>query len=247
MGLATPLGQLTLRVGTNTEYLSRGISGVGAPALDNKVFPQQAFQKTVGFAVPVGPWTVVYNRANAASALALGAGDAGDASLVGQHSSTLAAVYREGPIVANIQYLSYDNQTAKYDGTYANIARTQGSYDAGFARFGAGYQLVTLSSGGTAAMALVAVAVPVNAWTFTADFGQLTVNGTAGNLQASGVPNTVNPTAGLYDQTRSGYGLGGTYSFSKKTMVQLEYTNWNAFAGATSRNYQTTLLLTQNF
>lgn len=247
MRLTTPAGLMTLRVATNTEYLSRGLSGVGAPALDNKVFPQIAFQKSIGYAVPVGSWTFAVNRANPGTALGLGTGDEGDASVVGQHSNTLAVAYRDGALTANVQYLAYDNQTANYDGTYANIARTQAAYDAGFAKFGGGYQFVTLSSGGTATMALLAVSVPLANWTLTADFGQLTVNGTRGNLQASGLPNTVNPTPGLYDQTRSGYGLGVNYAFSKKTNAQLEYTNWLEYAGAPDRNYQTRLLLTQMF
>ena len=262
LALLTPVGQLTVFNAQNTDYLSRGYAAVGAPTMDNKVFNPAGYLAGVNFATKVGPVIVGLTHAEAPTAktissttFSLGGGESGTNGL--QRLTSISATYSNGPLSVDGQYISYDNQTfigaIGCDCSYNNIVRARGAYDMGIAKLGGGYQVVTLTSGATATMSLLAASVPVGAMTFAADYAQLATSGTAGNLL---VGLTGNPAAQLgansLDGTRGGYGLSATYAFSKTTSASVQYTNWlyystNLSGSASTNNTQTEVLLTKSF
>lgn len=250
--LTTGVGRFTLQTYKPVDYLSGGIAGVGGVGMDNKVFPARTFKDSVGFDTKLGPVYIgiahfeqgTKNAVYESTVPGLGVGGSGDAQTVGQRTNSYSVTYVGGPLIANVNYLTYDNRTtgAMSNLSYKDVVRTAVSYDFGVAKVGAGFMQLTLMSGGTLTDGLVAVSVPVGALTLGANFA----TETAANLIAQPTSFGTIPAGGL-DQTRNGYGFSATYALSKRTSIIANYANWLAFGGFSQRNTETNLLLSHSF
>ena len=175
---------------------------------------------------------------------------------MGQRNVSIALTYVNGPLIAGVNYLSYDNRTstAVADGvSQKDVVRGQLSYDLGVAKLGAGYSVGTQVAGNTISDALVAVSVPMGALTLGANYGMRTTKdvpavftGFYSGQLAAGYGAGSLPTGSL-DGTRSGYSLAANYALSKRTSVSLTYVNWLAFSDAANRNSETAVLLAHSF
>ncbi len=266
--LTTSVGRLTLQTYQPVDYLSGGISGVGGAGLDDKVFSARVNRDAVGFDTKIGPVFVGFSHLEAGPtkkdtsvALGLGVGGGGEASSVAQRLNSFSVTYVGGPIIANLNYLTYDNR-GDTDSTYKDTVRTAASYNAGFAKFGAGYSLTTTMAGATVADALVAASVPVGAWTFGANYGVGDVQGSTIGFNASvaalmkqgltqGQAATQATSLGIkadsLNGSRSGYSLTAAYALSKRTSLTGSYVNWLSSPFAAARNTEATLLLSHSF
>lgn len=243
--LTTSVGLVTLQTYKLTDYLSGGISSVGGVSMvgmDDKVFATRSFYDSVGFDTKLGP---VYlgiahleigspNTVYANTLPGLGRGASGEASTVGQRLNSLSATYVGGKLIANANYLIYDNRTDNSDTSRKDVIRAAGSYDFGAVKLGAGYSVLTVMSGGTISDALVAVSVPMGALKLGANVAQ----GKADGIKLLG---------GALNYSRTGYGLSAEYSLSKRTSLIANYANWVPFDGATQRNNETNLLVSHSF
>lgn len=288
--LLTPYGLLGLRSLKNPDYMSQQYANVGAPSLDNMVFGQRNYYDQLDYTIKVGNvfLSLAYDEqgggqlpaagvpltsvgAPVTNCLGLGTGQQGACTYTGGALPTLVTLsgtYANGSLVANLQYISYNNQNytstgAGADSSYKNVIRTAGRYDLGVGKVGAAYTAATLSSGAAVTLAYLTGATSFGALDLAAGFGSASVSGTSGNLGTNAtnglvcsVDGTVAPTgacvvglsgAGAFDGTRTGYSLGASYNLSKKTNVSLRYWNWLGAAGNANRNSQTELALTQNF
>jgi predicted porin len=249
--LTTSVGRLTLQTYKPVDYLSGGISGVGGPGMDNKVFPARGLKDAIGFDTKLGPVFLgiahgeqasLTGGSTAGAGIGLGSGGAGAASTTGQRYNSLSATYVGGGLIANVNYLVYDARTENLNTSYKDVIRAAASYDLGVAKVGGGFSLLTTMSGATLTDGLVAVSVPVGALTLGANFATETVNGTV--LQK--YTETVTLPAGVIDQTRTGYGLSATYALSKRTSLIANYANWLSALGK-DRSSETNLLISHSF
>lgn len=252
--LTTPVGRVALQYYKPVDYLSGGVSGIGGVGMDNKVFPARSLKESVGFDTKLGPVFVGIAHMEQAGGSAasisgtpgngagLGVGAAGSATTVGQRLTSFSVSYLGGPVVANINYLTYDNRTDASNTSYKDVIRTAVSYDFGAFKVAGGVSQLTIMSGATLLDSLVAVSVPVTgALTLSANYANEVANGfTAGSYAGTNLP------AAAVDQTRNGYGLSAKYALSKRTSIIASYANWLPFAGA-SRNNETNLLLSHSF
>ena len=257
--LTTSIGRFTLQTYKPVDYLSAGISGVGGAGLDDRVFSARVNRDSVGFDTKLGP---VYlgiaqleagpSKKDKTVALGLGVGSSGDASTVAQRINSYSATYVGGGLIANLNYLTYDNRD-NTDSTYKDVVRTSASYDFGFMKLGAGYSVTTTMAGATVKDSLVAASVPVGSWTFGANYGAGEVNGSSiaanaiDKAKGAGTAAALQVGAGDLDGTRSGYSLTAAYALSKRTSVTASYVNWLSSPFAASRNNETTLLLAHSF
>jgi predicted porin len=260
LALTTTVGRLTLQSYNPVDYLSGGISGVGGVGMDNKVFQSRTFRDSVGFDTKLGPVYIglsqseagpSQNTATAANKpnnlLGLGRGASGAADTVDQRINSLSVTYVTSALVANLNYLSYDNRDSVgtaasvtlADKSSKDVIRAAGSYDMGSIKFGAGYSYGTQMSGATIVDALVAVSVPVGALTLGANYAAGTLSGVSANSLAC--------TGSVCDGTRTGYGLSATYALSKRTQVIANYASWMSVHVADARSTQTNLLLSHSF
>nr|WP_315465132.1 porin [uncultured Rhodoferax sp.] len=267
--LTTSVGRLTLQTYKPVDYLSGGISGVGGAGLDDKVFSARVNRDAVGFDTKLGPVFVGYSHLEAgptkkdtSAALGLGVGGSGEAGTVAQRLNSFSVTYVGGPLIANLNYLSYDNRGTT-DATFKDTIRTAGSYDAGFAKFGAGYSVTTTMAGATVTDTFVAASRSTGAWTFGANYGVGEVKDSTIGFNASvagimktrgvnqataiGIANTLGITADALNGTRSGYSLTAAYALSKRTSVTAAYVNWLSTPFAVDRSNEATLLLGHSF
>jgi len=247
--LTTSVGRLTLQTYKPVDYLSGGISGVGGPGMDNKVFPARSLKDAIGFDTKLGPVFIGIAHGEQASAsggstsgvgIGLGAGGAGAAGTTGQRYNSLSATYVGGGLIANVNYLVYDGRIDNVNTSYKDVIRTAASYDFGVAKLGAGFSVLTVTGGATLTDGLVAVSVPVGKLTLGANFATETLNGST--VQAA-IGAT---TAGALDQTRTGYGLSAKYDLTKRTSLIANYANWLSAIGK-DRSNETNLLISHSF
>lgn len=242
--LTTGVGRFTLQAYKPADYLS-GSFGVGGVGLDNKVFPARSLKDAIGFDTKLGPVIVsishqeqgTANSVAASAALGLGQGAAGAAAQVGQRLNSYSATYMAGALVANLNYISYDNRTDNANTSYRDVLRAGAKYDFGGVQVGGGVSTLTTMSGGKLNSAAISAAVPVGALTLGANYGTETADGFA--IQAA----TANANL---DQTRNGYGLSATYALSKRTSLIATHANWIPYGGA-NRNSETNLLVSHSF
>lgn len=245
--LTTGVGRVTLQTYKPADYLS-GSFGVGGVGMDNKVFPARTLKDSIGFDTKLGPVIVsvahqeqgTANTVTPNAALGLGVGAQGAQGAVGQRLNSFSGTYMAGGLVANLNYIAYDNRTNGLNTSYKDVIRAGASYDFGSFKLGGGVSTITLMSGGTLTDGAVSAAVPLGALTLGANFATETANGTAA-MPTSGIA-----TAGMLDQTRTGYGLSATYALSKRTSLIANYANWLPYAGA-DRNSETNLLISHSF
>lgn len=267
--LTTGIGRFTVQTYRPVDYLSGGLSGVGGSSLDDRVFSARVNRDAVGFDTKLGPVYVGFAHLEAGNtkkdksvALGLGVGAAGQADTIGQRINSYSMTYLGGPLIANLNYLTYDNRGTT-DSTYKDVIRTAASYDLGVVKFGAGYSVTTTMAGGTVKDALVAASVPAGNWTFGANYGVGTVSDTTIGLDAAAagiaasrsIPlvnarafaQSIGITADSLNGTRSGYSLTAAYALSKRTSITASYVNWLSSPFAAARNSEATLLLGHSF
>lgn len=246
--LTTGVGRLTLQSYKPVDYLSGGISGVGGVGMDNKVFPSRGLKDAAGFDTKLGPVYLgmahmeqasVSSSTTSGVGAGLGVGGSGAAGTTGQRLNSFTATYVGGALVANVNYLVYDGRTDNVNTSYKDVIRTAASYDFGTAKLGGGLSVLTTTGGATLTDALVAVSVPVGAFTLGANFATETFSGSV--AQAG-----VSASAGALDQTRNGYGLSATYALSKRTSLIANYANWLSAIGR-DRSTETNLLVSHSF
>jgi predicted porin len=247
--LTTGVGRITLQTYKPADYLS-GSFGVGGVGMDNKVFPARTLKDAVGFDTKLGPVIVSISHQEQGTAnsvfpnasVGLGQGAAGAASQVGQRLTSLSGTYISGGLVANLNYLTYDNRTDNSNTSNRDVVRAGVKYDFGKFQVGGGVSTLTTMSGGKLNSAAISAAVPMGALTLGANFATETADGFAAQPASA---TAVVPKGGL-DQTRNGYGLSAKYDLSKRTALIATYADWLPYAGA-ERNTETNLLLSHSF
>lgn len=268
--LTTSIGRLSLQTYQPVDYLSGGISGVGGAGLDDKVFSARVNRDSVGFDTKLGPVFVGFSHLEAgptkkdtSAVLGFGVGGAGDPAAVAQRLNSFSVTYVGGPLIANINYLTYDNRGTT-DSTYKDTIRTAASYNAGFAKFGAGYSMTTTMAGATVTDTLIAASVPAGNWTFGANYGVGEVKGSTigfnasvagimklnpalSQAQAAGQATALGITNDSLNGSRSGYSLTAAYAISKRTSLTASYVNWLSTPFAAGRSNEGTLLLSHSF
>ncbi|MDR7308208.1 porin [Rhodoferax saidenbachensis] len=246
--LTTGVGRLTLQSYKPVDYLSGGISGVGGVGMDNKVFPSRTLKEGLGFDTKLGSVYLGFLHTEQASVSSsttvgvgsgLGVGGAGAAGTTGQRANSWAATYVGGALIANLNYVVYDGRTDNVNTSYKDVIRTAASYDFGAAKLGGGLSVLTTTGGATLTDALVAVSVPIGAFTLGANFATETFSGSVAQTGISA-------SAGALDQTRNGYGLSATYALSKRTSLIANYANWLSAIGR-DRSSETNLLVSHSF
>ena len=277
MTLVTPVGALALQSVKVPDWMSVGPASIGQVSMDGRTNASRGYQDVIAFVTKLAPSVTItlYHGENAQSGattagLGLGTGAAAangtSAGAFGQaqRNNGIALVYKSGSLVANAEYLAYDQQTAGRDLSIKDITRVQASYDFGPAKLFGGVMNTALAGGGTLVQSSVAVAVPVNSWNFTGSVNGNALTGTGGYVgpifaqpvaalggatvyQALGCSNTTGCGANSLDSTTSGYTLSAHYNFSKSTNVGLIYRNWAFAENAKSRDTETWVGLTKSF
>jgi hypothetical protein len=102
--------------------------------------------------------------------------------------------------------------------------RLAGTYDAGIAKFGLGYQNKT---GGTADQYLASVAVPVGNTVFGLDYTARAAQGAFDKGTTGAIATQALTGAREGDKASSSVGIGATYSFSKTTTLNFSYITYN--------------------
>jgi hypothetical protein len=109
--------------------------------------------------------------------------------------------------------------------------RLAGTYDAGVAKFGLGYQVKT---GGAADQYIASVAVPMGSTVFGLDYTGRGAQGAFDGGRAGAGVMQVLTGARDGDKASSSVGVGATYSFSKSTTLNFSYITYND-AGANDK------------
>ena len=159
-------------------------SGVGGAGMDNKVFPARSLKDAIGFDTKLGPVIVsishqeqgTLNSVVPNAALGLGQGAAGSASQVGQRLTSLSGTYITGALVANLNFLTYDNRTDNQNTSYRDVLRAGAKYNFGSFQVGGGFSTLTTMSGGKLNSAAISAAVPVGALTLGANYATETAD-----------------------------------------------------------------------
>ncbi len=262
--LITPGGAIAMQSVRVPEYLTVGPASVGAPGWDGRVNNSRGYQDIIAYVLPVGALTFSVARGDNAqfgattAGLGLGTGDAGTSN---QHNTVLGVNYQSGPVIANGQYLSYDNRNTASDLSINYVTRGQASYDFGAVKVMAGAQQTNFATGMTQLVATAGASTSVGAWTFAGNFIQSTLSNSTGSIGSAGATlyatgaalgiagcSAVAGTcgAGALDGTNNGYGLRGVYNFSKTTNLTLDYRNWSWVSGP-ARDSEIELYLIKNF
>lgn len=216
-------GSIDMSLAEGSDYLSGDFVG-----LDGKVFSGLGpAGDSVSYKTPAlfPGFTLSFAHGEPSStttaAGAYGAEAAGDVA-GRQRTNTLTAAYAAGPLSVNVGFRTYDNQEV----ANKTRVRAKASYDFGMFKLGAGVVETQKFAGGAETLTNVGVSAPLGAFTLAADYGW--------NKRAAG-------------DTRSGYGLVGTYSLSKRTSVAAKYYNYTAAFGDASATTRSDLVLSHNF
>lgn len=132
----------------------------------------------------------------------------------------LAGVYKAGPLMvgANVTVFGAVGALKVIDGVVRT--RVVGTYDAGVAKVGLGYQNKT---GGSADQYVASVAVPMGNATFGLDYTARAAQGVFDNGAAGAAAALALSTARNGDKASSSVGVGMTYNFSKTTNLNASY------------------------
>jgi len=221
-----------------------GYPSAGAPVvdMDGKLFELRSASEYINYAAPIGPITVVVQMGeDGKMGTGLGQGQSGAPDKVGQRSTMLLGLYREGPIEAFLAYKTYDNGDATSITGVNKLTKDrqwslQGAYDLGMAKVGFGYAYTTASVGATVADMLVGVNVPMGALEIGATWGQEIVSGISGvpasaftqTGQLNAVVTGSSSKASLVaaEGTATGWSVGAKYNLSKRTSFKANYAAW---------------------
>lgn len=215
-----------------------GIPSADAPVIDmdGKLFQRKSNSDFISYAAPIGPLLFQYKLSESSEGMGLGSGSEGaQGKPVGQRTSDFVLAFNQGPMTVVGVYRSYDNRdsdtiVSPLGLTKDNVYGVQLGYDAGFAKFGFGYNSIKASVGPKVQDVLVGVSAPVGSWTLGATYGMAVTSG------VSDTPATAFPggaAAGYFksvmqlaDGTATGYSLGAKYNFSKRTNVLIRHASW---------------------
>jgi len=228
-------GAVALTSARSADYLSGGVSGVAGIGFDDKVFGKRRIADAISYSVPVGPVSVTlqHQENDIARNLAAGGLGIGATGSSAQRLNVLSVTYAAGALVANGQYLSYDNRNNAVGSNTADyVTRAAAKYDFGMAKLGLGYSQANYSGGGTAKEGLVGVSVPLGAVTVGAQWGQRKVEDATGTAITNG--------------TTNGTGLTAAYALSKRTSVVGTYARWDVL-NASSASTEASVLMVHNF
>lgn len=185
---------------------------------------------TIAFSAPVGPVMLTGSYGEFGSRIAdtssTGAGNA-----TGVTYTDLTGVYNAGPLMVGANYTTFGAVGALkvIDGLVR--LRVYGTYDAGVAKMGLGYQNL---GGGTADQYVASVAVPMGNATFGLDYTARAAQGTFDNGQAGAAASYALSGKRDGDKASSSVGVGVNYNFSKTTSVNASYITYTD-AGANSK------------
>jgi len=103
------------RIQMGTTYgaaVHSGIPSAGAPVIDmdGKLFETRTNSDYINYAVPVGPVVLVLNLGEASTGIGLGLGQSGVPTVIKQRSTSIAAIYTDGPLQAVAGYKVSDNR-----------------------------------------------------------------------------------------------------------------------------------------
>ena len=151
----------------------------------------------------------------------------------------VGAVYTGGPLMVGLNITTFSATTNKADGGSAlllpadGVIRTRlvGTYDAGVAKFGLGYQNKT---GNFADQYVASVAVPMGNAVFGLDYTARAAQGVGDKGAAGAGAAYALGSARDGDKASSSVGLGVTYSFSKTLTLNASYITYTD-AGANSK------------
>jgi len=152
----------------------------------------------------------------------------------------IAGVYTAGPLMAGLNVTTFSAVTNKSDGDLSakltpadGIVRTRlvGTYDAGVAKFGLGYQN---KSGNFADQYVASVAIPMGNAVFGLDYTARAAQGVGDKGTAGAYTAYALGAARDGDKASSSIGVGMTYSFSKTTTLNASYITYTD-AGANSK------------
>jgi len=245
LALVTNVGVFSLGSTKAADYLSGGVAGVGAlyssfdslEAGATGLFSARSNRDTATYTLPLGAFTLAVSSQEGGNNQGLGTGAAG-VQHPAQRLTAYIANYASGPVTADIQYLAYDQAAVAGalggDSTVKNVQRLSGAYDLRFAKVGLGVQVQNNLGGATSSKAtqtLVGISAPFGAVSLGAQWGQR---------------KTEDYTVLAQNGTRSGYGLGLTYSLSKRTSVVAQYSRWDN-ANFVDADNSTTVLLSHSF
>ena len=197
----------------------------------------------VALTMPVGPVmltgtygefgsTVTYPVAAAANTgTATATATSGAGNTTGVTFTDVQGVYKAGPLMvgANITMFGAVGALKVIDNSVRS--RFFGSYDAGFAKLGAGYQTKT---GGAADQYVASVAVPMGNTTLGLDYTARAAQGQFEGSTAGAAAAWLLSSARDGDKASASLGVGMTYSFSKTTTVNASYITYTD-AGANGK------------
>ena len=213
IAIATKDYKLTLGTTKGGDYLSGGISGVAGLGMDGKILTARTLNDYVALDLPLtANWTLGLNLKEASTGIGENAGFAGESSVTGQRTVSVAGTYVGGPLVANVNYIGYDSKTG-VAANKDNVVRGAASYDLGVAKLGAGYAQTQLVGGTYIKDSLLGVTVPMGNFAYRAQMVQRNTDGVG----------AVNGT-----------GLGVSYSLSKRTTLIANYKRWDVAAQSTA-------------
>jgi len=206
----------------------------------------------VAYSMPVGPVTLTAMYGEFASGVGYGIAAASATKLEVTQSldskgnakgvtfSDLAAVYSAGPIMAGVNVTTFSVATNVADGALSaflvpanGVIRTRvvGTYDAGVAKLGLGYQNKT---GGSADQYVASVAVPYGSTVFGLDYTARLAQGTFDQGAKGAGASYLLSEARDGDKASSSIGIGATYNFSKTTSLNASYITYSD-AGANTK------------
>ncbi len=186
------------------------------------------------YSMPVGPVMLSATYGEFGSAVAdTTSTDRGNTT--GITFTDLGGVYTSGPVMAglNVTVFGAVGALAAVD----SVVRTRlvGTYDAGIAKVGLGYQNKT---GGSADQYVASVAVPVGNAVFGMDYTGRAAQGAYDRTPTGYATSPTVATTGAYaayalggtregDKASSSVGVGVTYNFSKTTSLNFSYITYN--------------------
>jgi predicted porin len=231
LALTTGAGRISLKSYEVPNYLTGGLLNGMGPGQDDKVFGAKTKSDAVAFDTVMGPFSLGFEHRE--TAMGIGAGASGSALAIVQRTNLLSGTYAAGPLAANLQYGSLDNRdtVAPLVGTTDSSIGASATYDFGMAKVGAAMVQTTLTSGVKVSDSVLAVSLPLGAATLSANWA--TNKNDSANVAVGG--------------TKTGYGLKGEYSLSKRTSMIAQYARWDLLNTASSTMTRTDLLLSHSF
>lgn len=221
--LTTPVGVLTYSLAEGSDFMSRGVGGVGGVDMAGKVFSAVAGAATdaLSWDMPLTN-TISLGIGHSEGDQAEGTGAAGSQLLTlgtaYQRATQVSLGYAEGMFKSTLRYAAYDSFATS--GNVTNRVRLAVQYNFGSVKVGAASSVSSFYPTGARSDSLVSASIPV---TPAITFGLNLANRNFNSVPTSTAPSsTAKP-----DGDSSGYGLVVGYSMSKNTSLTAQYSQYN--------------------